>query len=860
MAGFTFVGRGPQIAAFRQLVEDPEGALLLIAGGAGTGKSHLLRRLRREAEASGSHFVQLNDLSILPSADLRHYAIISALAAGHGPAPQGESTDRPPPDLLPEPQKFLDALMTEDRRPPPEKLLRVFTAASAHLSGPARLVLLLDLGRVVGEEAFPLEYLARRLPERIKLVVAAREVPSGLRGLEGVTAFDDLPDLTEDEVRRLLEFHLGGAAAALVPAVMKRYPLQPMVVDLAAKIAAATPQPAETLAALPTDPPALCGELLRRLNAEQRALAECVARVPSGVDIACLRALTDFSDAELGRLLRSDAVRNLVITQRGATGPQAHLCHVLLAEAVRAAAPDDSPEARAFHGLAASYFLDVVQGEPTHAVALSAHGYHLERSGDKRQFIHDFPKTYKAKHSFGLFRQLATEYQLLLQHCDELGETSINRPVCLANLGRVYQELGEPEPALARYREALALHEAAGDQAGTAEQLANMASALQTTGQRDEAVEHLQRAAALDEAAGDSPALAADLNNLGILFQELGRHGDALASHQRALELHQAAGNDLGCANQLANMAAIHRARGDLHAAREAYQKAWILDSRTGDLAAQIVDLCNLGLIFQSLGDLEKAVASYQQAIELDRNLADSEGEAAHRRTLAAMISKLGRHAEALEMLGQALEIDRSIGNARGEARDLQGLAAAHRAAGELDTARGLADRAAAVATRAGDDEAQAAAERLRDAIDRRLGGEDDGGDDGEDGEAPNAHETRAIHREPADGDLWNDLRIVDGAQAAAAHDASPEPPGPAVEPADDDEFAGLEVEPAPAFDGGAGPSASPAGRDGTADGDLRRECAELRRRVAELEAELESYKQLVDSLRSIVGEAAARR
>ena len=845
MAGFTFVGREPQIAAFRDLIADPGGALLVIAGGTGTGKSHLLRRLRREAEGSGAHFVQLNDLSILPSADLRHYAIISALAAGHGPTPPDEGAGRPGPELLPETRRFLDALMTEDQQPPQEKLLRVFTAASAHLSDPARLVLLLDLGRLVGEEAFPLEYLARRLPDRIKLVVATREVPAGLRGLESVTAFDGLAGLTEDEVRRLLEFHLGSGAAteALVQTVIGRFPRQPMAIDLAAKIAAGAAQPAEALAAAPVETPALCGELLAGLSDDQRMLAECVARVPSGVDIACLRALTDCSDTELGRLLRSDNVRNIVITQRGANGPQAYLCHELLADALLAAAPDDAPEARAFHQLAAGFFLDVIQADPTNAVALSAHGLHLKRSADKAQFIHDFPKTYKAKHSFRLFRQLADEYQLLIQYCDELGETSISRPACLANLGRVYQQMGEGESALGRYREALALYEAAKDQAGTAEQLANIAAALQGLGQLEEAVEHLQRAAAIDEAAGDGPALAADLNCLGILFQELGRSSDALASHQRALELHQAEGNDVGCANQLANMAAIHRAHGDLHAARDAYQKAWVIDTRTGDLAAQIVDLSNLGLIFQDLGDMEKAIASYQQVLELDRALANRESEAAHLRTLAGLSARIGRCAEALQLANQALEIDRSLGNARGEAEDYQALAAASRAAGDLAEARDFADRAAAVAGRAGDAEGLEAAQRLCDAIDRELRGE--AADEASDRGPLDAAEAQVIHREAAAISPWGDLRIVD--EPAEPLDSAPASP------------AGLEVEPAPALDVGGGSASSLLDLESEVDGALRRECEELRRRVAELEAELGTYKQLVGNLRSIVGEPAAK-
>ncbi len=878
MAGFTFVGRGSVIAAFRGLLGRREGELLLLAGREGSGKSHLLRRLRRDAEQVGSHFVQLSELGFLPTADYRHYAIISELAAAQAASPEAGAGARPGPELLPDGRAFLESLLTEDRRPPREKLLRLFSAASGHLGDAARLVLLLDLGRATGEEAFPLEYLARRLPAKIKVVAAVPEVPECLRGLDSVTVVDDLPALTEAETAALLEFHLSTDAVGpkLVELVAGRYPREPMVLDLAAKLAAETADPAATLGSLPIAAPDLCGELLARLAADQRALVECIARVPSGVDIACLRALTEFSDAELGRLLRSDGIRNAVITQRAAKGPQARLCHELLADAVLEASPDGRPEARTFHQLAAAFFLDALEADPTDAVALAAHGHHVHLAADKSQFIHDFPRTYRAKHSFRLFGQLAEEYQLLIQYCDELGEASINRPACLANLGRVYQELGRHDDALARHREALALYEAADDNAGTAEQLANIASALQTLGQLDEAIEHLQRAASLDEAAGNSPALATDLNNLGILYQQLGRHDEALACHQRALALHEEAGNDLGCANQLANMAAIHRARGDLQAARGCYQKAWVIDTRTGNVLAQINDLCNLGLLFRDMGDMEKAILSYRDAIELDRRVADREAEAVHLRTLGAMHIKLERPDEAIRILQEALEVDRSIGSPGGEAEDLVALAGAYRAAAEPALARDLLERAVALHAELANAEAEAAARRALDAIDRQLRGEA-----ADDGDEPEVEQSQIIQREPASDGLWANLQIVDddppGTPAPApqpqpAKAASPTPAAPAEHDPNDPEHAldifgadlaleGAEPDPAAGLSQEEHEQASTLLGLATEVGDaLRRERDDALQRVAELEAELKTYKELVDSLRSIVGNADAKR
>jgi tetratricopeptide (TPR) repeat protein len=820
LAGFTFVGREAEVSMFRRLLERPRGEVLAVAGAEGSGKTHLLRRFRAEAERQGRHVVQLTDLAPLPDADLRCYAILTALAAGQQKEPGKEGEAPPAVQFTADPHEFSERLMTHDRRPPCDKLLSVFAAASAHLPADSRLVLLLDLGRVEGEDAFPLELFARRLPEKVKLVVAARQPPPELAALDNASGIPNLPALAKAEVAHLLEFHRprSGADSALVAATLQKFHGDPMLSDIAAKLIAPAADPAAGLAALADDPKGLCGELLGRLSDEQRQLAACIARVPLGVDIASLRALSGLPDAELRRLLRTDEIRNLVIIQRAARGPEANLFHEIVTDQFLA---EEGPDAAAFHKRAAAFFLDLALGNSTHVEALAAHAHHVRLSGDRRQFIEDFPKTYKAKHTLRLFRHLAAEYRLLLQCCDELGEDSINRPVCLANLGRVYHQLGQHDDALRCHREALEIHQSQDDTCGTAEQLANIASVLQDLGRLDEALDHLRRAATLDEAAGNKAALAADLNNVGILCQRLERYDDAFQHHQRALALHRENANDVGVANQLANLAAIHRKRGDLDAARNAYQEAWRLDNRNQSNLAEIADLCNLGLIFQDLGDMAKAISCFQQAIGLDRTVADREAEAGHMRRLAAMHQKLGQHEDARQLLEQALAIDRSIGDSKGEVAGLIALAGARRASGGEVQAREFLERAATLAAKLGD---AALETEARDALAEldRAPAETPPGEE----HPPRRHAQPHLQQQPADRGSWDwgDLRLVD--------EEAPE----------------------------VGPStASPAA--GLADTDLvatlRRERDAALHRAAELEAELNRYKQIVKNLKSIVGEAS---
>jgi len=790
LAGFKFVGREPQIKAFKAMLASPEGQTLVIGGPEGSGKSLLLSRLRAEAEAQGLHFVQLNRLAHLADADLRLYSVLSTMAFAHGEAQGGPGAKVP---LVANAQEFFRRVMTGNRRTPREKLLGVFSVASSHLPPEARLVLLLDLGRVEGEDAFPVEFLARRLPEKVKLVVAAPRVPASLAALPQVSGIEALPPLSPEEVSVLVKAHCPSRAesATLARAVVERYGGLALACDLAVKLVACGAR----LEELPLEPAGLCVRLLESLSPDQRRLVECVALIPSGVSIGLLRAVSGFGDARLRALLGSDEVRNSVLILRGVGGPEAHLFHELLADQV-VASGEQAPE---FHSQVAAYFLREAERQEGNVEAIAAHDYHLRLSGDKRQFIADFPKTYKAKHTLGLFRHLAAEYEALLAACEELGEESINRPVCLANLGRVYQQLGQFDEALRCHRQALTLYEQSADAAGTAGQLAEMASVLSEVGRLEDALAHLQRAIELDQQSGNDAALAADLNNLGILLQKLERLEEARGHHERALELHRQLGNDLGAANQLANLAAISRKQGDLEAARKFYQEAWRLDNRTGSAVAEIADLCNLGLVFEELGEMEKALTCFQQAVELDRSIADREGEATHLITLAVLHRKSGACDEAIALLRKACEVAKSIGEPGLEVAALIELAETHRLADEAHLAAELLRKAAGLAANIGDDEAEATARKAL-----------------EDLPAP-AHQEQPGPQEPVQADR-GDLRVVDEDASAQPAEAS-------------ENLQNLVAR-------------------------LTRERDEARQRVAELEAELEKYKQIVESLRAIVGQA----
>jgi tetratricopeptide (TPR) repeat protein len=799
VAGFTFVGRDEELRGFQEFLKRPEGEMLLITGPDGSGKSHLLRRLRREAEGEERHFVLFNELWPLPEADLRQYSVLIALLKLHrsGRLQGGEASGT---RLFVKSEEFLDSLLRAEDAPPCERLLRALSVTAETLGGGSRLVALLDLGRSDEPEVFPLAFFASERLDRIKLVVAKPTAPPELVDVPGVTVLPPLSPLTEGEAAELFEFHLPEAedAAELAAAARKACRGHPLSLDVAAKLAAGADDPNHEMGTLPSEVSALCRDLARTLEPAQQRLAASIARVPSGVGINLLRSVTDLPDRQLSRLIRTDGMRNVLRSQRTLGGLHARLFHEAFTEAILEQVHDARDAVQDFHRRAAAFFLARVEEDPTDVDALSAHAYHLEESGDKRQFIADFAKTYKAKHKFHLLRRLADEYRRLIEYCDELDVTSINLGACLANLGRVLQQLDQHDEAMRRYQEALELYQEQNDSVGAAEQHANLASAHQAMGRFAEAVDSLEQAAKLDQEAGNKGGLAADYNNLGILCQQLGQPERALKYHQQALALHEELDNDVGRANQYANLGAIHRQLGNLEEARDSYQQAWRLDTKVNSTLAQVADLCHLGEVFDDLGEVQKAISCYEQAIELDRLTADHEAEGKHLRTLAAARQKAGQHDEAIETLHRALQVHRAAGAEEGEAADLMALGDVCAETGDLPLARDMFEQAQQLCARIGDAEGEQAAEQALEDVLHRI---ENGPTEEAEGESPEA---------------------AAEAERAPAEQTEPE-----------------------ATEGEA------AQQDSEDEERLTSELQEALRRVAELERQLEGYKDVVEKIRA---------
>src|SRR5262245_12157034 len=136
--------------------------------------------------------------------------------------------------------------------------------------------------------------------------------------------------------------------------------------------------------------------------------------------------------------------------------------------------------------------------------------------GDKQQAQHFFDQARLIVQTSNLMRRVGEE----------------NRAAAATfNLGKLFEEQGQPQQALQQYQRALSMWREAKDKKGEASALNGLGSLATRAGQFDQAIQFFQQSLPLWRATGDKRGEAVTLSNLGYVAEAQGRR-------QRALDLY----------------------------------------------------------------------------------------------------------------------------------------------------------------------------------------------------------------------------------------------------------------------------------------------------------------------------------
>ncbi len=259
------------------------------------------------------------------------------------------------------------------------------------------------------------------------------------------------------------------------------------------------------------------------------------------------------------------------------------------------------------------------------------------------------------------------------------------------------------QPALACYREALALFHQLGESKGEAAVLNNLGFASFSLGEPGPAEESYRQALAIRRTIGDRAGEAQALNNLAVLYRGLGEIGEALKAYGEAREILATLDDRRQEASTLNNLGVAYMAIGEAERARLYLTQALALRRAVEDRRGEIATLNNLGRLEHQIGTADKAVSFHSQALEVARAISDARNEGLSRSYLGEALAEAGRSAEALAELDKALALQRQTGDRASEATTLGHKGEALAASGQVAEALPLFEQALLGLRAAGD-------------------------------------------------------------------------------------------------------------------------------------------------------------
>ena len=234
--------------------------------------------------------------------------------------------------------------------------------------------------------------------------------------------------------------------------------------------------------------------------------------------------------------------------------------------------------------------------------------------------------------------------------------------VAFNKMGRVWRRKGDLKLALEYLERGLELFRGAGDARGVAGSLDDIGKSLHMLGRYDEAHAKITEALARRGKGGDKRAIATSLSRLGDVQQDRGQYESALTCHQEAYELRRAAGDRWGQIVSQNHLAALAFELGDYAEARAGWMAALADAESIGALPLCALILTNLGEVSLVEHKLEEARSHLENALEIIEDIEDRGLESECCRHLAQLEKLQGHPQEARELAERALAVAQKAG------------------------------------------------------------------------------------------------------------------------------------------------------------------------------------------------------
>lgn len=336
---------------------------------------------------------------------------------------------------------------------------------------------------------------------------------------------------------------------------------------------------------------------------------------------------------------------------------------------LRQTALDDLPpdERRALHREVATAIETLYPDSQQHAEELF---YHWREAGEmERELDYLFLAAERAINVTAIFPQALRWLESALTRYDtRLAEAQRGRLLNL--MGRAYYLMSEHPLAKAQYEGALALGEA---KIAAAARL-GIADVELRLGELQLSITVAEQALAYYREVNDPRGIGDAQQLIGWVELERGDYRAARTLIEAALEIRQELNDQQGislCYNLLGN-AALYL--GEYDTARSSYERSLALRTALGDVRGMSVSLNNLALVAQDLADYDAAWRYHEQSLEIKRRINDRHGIEISLSNLGYLAQLKGNLDLTEQLYQEALTLQRAIGDKRGMSTTLTDL------------------------------------------------------------------------------------------------------------------------------------------------------------------------------------------
>lgn len=258
-----------------------------------------------------------------------------------------------------------------------------------------------------------------------------------------------------------------------------------------------------------------------------------------------------------------------------------------------------------------------------------------------------------------LNRQSLARFEEALALGQEAGDLPVQTDA-LIGIGEAHKALADLQSAARSFQKARDLARQAGYRRGEALSTKLLGGIYTDLQERTKALDQLQEALPLWEALDDAGQLGSLLYEIGVALYLDGRHEEALGYIQRALPLREATGDGVGQAHTLGVMGQIEGDQGDTGAALRHLRRSLEIGQAEKDLGVQAMAYYSLARVYRSRGELGPALEYFTQAQDFNRRAEDYRHEFDSLNALGSLYLAVGQPDQALAYYEQSLGLARS--------------------------------------------------------------------------------------------------------------------------------------------------------------------------------------------------------